>query len=92
MNGERLTRPIGVDQRLTIDRVDAPCSRNPVLHQPGLPVHGYVGDTVADQRAAAAACYRFAAVSYGYGGDLDAVHRISSPLELLQLSLCDLPW
>ena len=57
------------------------------LIQPGLPVHWYVGDTAGDQRAAEEAGYRFAAASYGYGGDLDAVHRISRPLELLELTL-----
>ena len=72
--------------------MDAPCSRNPGLRQPGLPVHRYEGDTAADQRPAAAAGYRFADAGYGYGGDLDAVHRISRPLELLQLSLRDSPW
>ncbi len=55
-------------------------------------MHWYVGGTAGDQRAAAAAGYRFVAAGYGYGGDLDAVHRISSPLELLQLSLSGLPW
>ncbi|MEI8250925.1 MAG: HAD hydrolase-like protein [Synechococcus sp. ELA057] len=54
------------------------------LRQPGLPVHCYVGDTAGDQRAAAEAGYGFIAAGYGYGGDLDAVHRISSPLDLLQ--------
>lgn len=42
--------------------------------------------------AAAAAGYRFVAAGYGYGGDLDAVDRIKSPLELLHLSLNGLPW
>ena len=59
------------------------------LRQPGLPVHCYVGDTSGDQRAAAEAGYRFVAAGYGYGGGFDAVDRINSPLELLQLTLQD---
>ena len=59
------------------------------LRQPALPVHWYVGDTAGDQRAAAEAGYRFAAAGYGYGGDLDAVDRIKSPLALLDLALQD---
>lgn len=55
------------------------------LRQPGLPVHGYVGDTAGDQRAAAEAGYRFIAAGYGYGSDLVAAHHLQAPLELLRV-------
>ncbi len=55
------------------------------LRQPGLPVHGYVGDTAGDQRAAAEAGYRFIAAGYGYGGDLVAAHHLQTPLDLLRV-------
>ena len=55
------------------------------LRQPGLPVHWYVGDTAGDQRAAAAAGYRFVAAGYGYGSDLAAAHHLQAPLELLHV-------
>ena len=56
-----------------------------LLRQPGLPVHGYVGDTAGDQRAAAEAGYHFIAAGYGYGGDLVAGHHLQTPLDLLRI-------
>lgn len=56
-----------------------------LLRQPGLPVHGYVGDTAGDQRPAAEAGYHFIAAGYGYGSDLVAAHQLQTPLELLRV-------
>ena len=56
-----------------------------LLRQPGLPVHGYVGDTAGDQRPAAEAGYHFIAAGYGYGSDLVAAHQLQKPLELLRV-------
>ncbi len=53
------------------------------LRRGGVPQHWYVGDTEADQRAAAAAGFRFVAATYGYGDCPVADARISAPLELL---------
>jgi phosphoglycolate phosphatase len=55
------------------------------LRQPGLAVHGYVGDTAGDQLAAAEAGYRFIAAGYGYGSDLVADDHLQTPLELLRV-------
>lgn len=53
------------------------------LRRDGVPQHWYVGDTEADQRAAAAAGFRFVAATYGYGECPLADARISEPLQLL---------
>jgi phosphoglycolate phosphatase len=53
------------------------------LRRPGVASHWYVGDTVADHQAAAAAHYHFAAATYGYGHGLVGDAQISEPLQLL---------
>ena len=53
------------------------------LRRPGVASHWYVGDTLADQQAAASAQYHFAAATYGYGHFPVGDARISEPLQLL---------
>jgi phosphoglycolate phosphatase len=59
-------------------------SRLEQLRQPGVASHWYVGDTVADQQAAASAMFHFAAATYGYGHCPIWDARISEPLQLLE--------
>ncbi len=47
--------------------------------------HWYVGDTEADQKAAAVAGFRFVAATYGYGQCPVADARMNRPLQLLEV-------
>jgi iduronate 2-sulfatase len=53
------------------------------LRRPDVASHWYVGDTVADQQAAAVSLFQFAAATYGYGHCPVVDARISEPLQLL---------